>query len=96
MSKILDWFQGNLSDKSTWIAICGVIVAFTNFTLDSEQIAAISALGAVLFTVRDRHLVASGSSVKRMCKRKAKPIQEQVEQDADQSLADIIDSDRNL
>jgi hypothetical protein len=96
MSKILAWFQGNLADKTTWIAICGVIVAFTNFTLTSEQIAAIAALGAILFTVRDRHLVAAGSSVKRMCKRKAKPIQEQVEQDADQSLADILDNDRKL
>jgi hypothetical protein len=31
-----------------------------------------------------------------MCKRKAKPIQEQVEQDADQSLVDILDNDRKL
>jgi hypothetical protein len=97
MSKILDWFQGNLADKTTWIAICGVIVAFTNLTLDSEQIAAIAALGAVLFTIRDKHIVAAGKNVKRMCnKRKAIPIQEQVEQDADQSLADILDNDRKL
>jgi hypothetical protein len=96
MSKILDWFQGNLSDKSTWIAIIGVITAFSAWTPTPIQIGAIAALGSILFTVRDRHIVAAGGSAKRMCKRKANPIQEQVEQDADKSLADIIDSDRNL
>jgi hypothetical protein len=90
MNKILDWFQGNLADKTTWIAICGVIVAFTNFTLTSEQIAAIAALGAILFTVRDRHIVAAGGSVKSICKRKKKTPEEIP------TLQEVIDEDRNL
>jgi hypothetical protein len=94
MNKILNWFQGNLSDKSTWIAVIGVITAFSAWTPTPLQIGAIAALGSVLFTVRDKHIVAAGNSVKRLCKRK--PIQEQVEQDADQSLADILDNDRKL
>jgi hypothetical protein len=90
VNKILDWFQGNLADKSTWIAICGVIVAFTNFTLTSEQIAAVAALGAILFTVRDHHLMAAGGSVKSMCKRKKKTPEEVP------TLQEVIDEDRNL
>lgn len=84
IDKILDWFQGNLADKTTWIAICGVIVAFTNFTLTSEQIGAVAALGAVLFTVRDKHIVAAANKVTR------KP----QEPDEHESLDDLISRGR--
>lgn len=91
MNRILDWFQGNLSDKTTWVAICGVIVAFTNFTMTSDQIAAIAALGAILFTVRDKHIVAAGNKITRLCSRKAKSIQEP---DEHETLDDLISRGR--
>jgi hypothetical protein len=90
MNKILSWFQGNLADKSTWIAAIGVITAFSAWTPTPIQIGAIAVLGSVLFTVRDRHFVAAGGSVKRMCKRKKKTPEEIP------TLQEVIDEDRNL
>lgn len=89
MSKILDWFQGNLADYSTWVAVCGVIAAFSSLTLSPVQIAAIATLGATLFTVRDKHIVAAGGHVKRFVKRETQP-----EPDEHETLDDLISRGR--
>lgn len=96
MNKILEWFQGNLADKTTWIGICGVITAFSSFTLTPAQIAAVAFLGATLFTVRDRHIVAAGKGIKGMCTPDRKPIKQQVENDETKDLTNIINDDRAL
>lgn len=76
------YFINRFSEKSTWFAVFAVIAAFTGWQMTTEQQIAIAILGSILAG-------APGDSIQRIRNRNQT-------RDEHESLADLIESDRDI